>query len=411
MHKINRMRFERFIAARISKPEKRSFSSIIAKIAVGSVAIGVFIMVISYAILYGFQQKIQQKIFSFSGQIQLTKYDISASLKENPIVINQEFVKTCKSHYNVAGVALYSLKAGLIKTEEEVIGTVIKGVDSSYNAAFFSQNLIKGRFLNFDKDESMKEIVISRKMADKLKTNINEELLVFFVQDPPRYRKLKIVGIYETGLEEFDEVIMMGDLNLLRKINNWPDNYAGGYEIMLRDMTKIDETSEYVYDNMDFDVGLEKVTDKYITIFDWLKLLDNNVKIFLALIIAVAAFNMVSSLFIMVLERTNMIGTLKALGASNATINRIFYYNGLKLVVTGLLIGNGIALLFCTIQYYFHVIPLDPENYYMEWVPISWEWKTFLGVNILLFLKLNAALFIPHLLISRINPIKSIKFD
>jgi lipoprotein-releasing system permease protein len=212
-------------------------------------------------------------------------------------------------------------------------------------------------------------------------------------------------------MEEFDENFIIGDIQLIRKINNWTDNQIGGYEILVNDFAQFEQTAQFVFDNMDYDIGMEKITDKYQTMFDWLDLLDQNVLIFLSLIVLVAAFNMVSSLFIMIMERTQMIGILKSLGATNSMISNIFFLNGLNIVVKGLLIGNSLGLLFCAVQYYFRLIPLDPENYYMDSVPIYWAWDSFLISNLVLFFIMCLALLIPTFSIIKIQPVKAIKFD
>ncbi|MFN0047628.1 MAG: ABC transporter permease [Cytophagales bacterium] len=405
------MLFSNFISARLSSKNQSSFSSIVSKIAVGSVASGIFIILISYAILLGFQRNIKNKIFSFGGHIQLTKYDLNNSLQENPILINQVFLSELRKDEKIRSISTFSLKAGLIKTEEEVLGTVLKGIDNNFNISAFENNITKGRFIKFSDTAGSKEILVSEKIAKKLKLQLNEEVIVFFIQNPPRFRKLKIVGLFSTGMDEFDESFILSDIKLIRKINNWNENMAGGYEIMINDFNQLDNVADTVFAKMDYDLGLEKITDKYITVFDWLVLLSQNVSIFLILIIVVASFNMISSLFIMIMERTQMIGILKALGASNFLIVKIFFNRGILLIFWGLLIGNISAAVFCLLQYYFKILPLDAENYYMNSVPIEWDWLIWLYTNVLLSLSMALIVFIPCLAIANIKPIRAIRFD
>jgi lipoprotein-releasing system permease protein len=405
------MNFSQFISKRIRKHEKNSFSATISSIAVGGVASGMFVLIISFAILKGFQKTIQDKIYSFDGHLQLTKYDLNASLEEAPIVVNKDFLRNVKAHSNVQNISVFSQKAGLIKTENEVVGVIIKGVAPDYDFSNFKKNIKEGRIIAFNDSVSSKEIIISQRNAQKLNLKCNDEIIFYFVQQPPRVRKLKVVGIYETGMEDFDESFIWGDIRLIRKINNWDENLVGGYDIAVKNTDELASTSDFVYDLMDYDIGLTKITDKYISVFDWLQLLGQNVTIFLSLITIVACFNMVSSLFIMVMERTNMIGLFKTWGASNGLITKIFFFNGLYLVLKGMFIGDLLAIIFCAIQYYFKILPLDPENYYMTSVPIWWDWSAFLFFNLTLLLIMSLVLVFPSIIISRITPLKSIKFS
>ncbi len=320
-------------------------------------------------------------------------------------------MKAMRQNKLISNISTYSLKAGLIKTNEEVLGTILKGVDSDFDIATFGKNITKGRFIHFGDSTGAKEIVVSEKIAKKLRLKIEDDITVFFVQNPPRIRKLKVTGLFNTGMEEFDEAYMIGDINLIRRVNNWDSTVAGGYEIMIKDFDKLEVAADTVFAHMDYDLGLEKITDRYITVFDWLILLDQNVVIFLILIIVVAGFNMISSLFIMIMERTQMIGILKALGAGNQLIMKIFFVRGIKLIGYGLLIGNALAAIFCGLQYYFHLLPLDPENYYMNSVPIEWSWQVWLYTNVLLSSFMALVVFLPCMAIARIKPIRAIRFD
>jgi lipoprotein-releasing system permease protein len=219
------------------------------------------------------------------------------------------------------------------------------------------------------------------------------------------------VGLYETGLEDFDQKVILGDIKLVRKLNNWADSLAGGFEVFIEDASKTDQAHAYLLNATDRDLYVEDVSDLYFQIFDWLTLLDRNVVIFLTIILFVAGFNMISIILILIMERTHMIGLLKALGASDHVIRRIFVYNGGFLVLKGLLIGNALGLGLGFIQYYFKVIPLDPVNYYMEYVPIEWDWFTIITLNVMTVLIIGLVLFIPAAIISRIRPIRAIRFD
>jgi lipoprotein-releasing system permease protein len=402
-----------FISKRINASKKGSFSAVVSVIAMGSIMMGIAVLLVSFAIMEGFNKKIQDKIFSFGSHLQVTKYDLHKSYEESPLTTNSELFKHPEKIKEIAHIQAFSLKPCLLKTEEEVMGVVLKGVGQDFNYASFKINMVAGSFINFNnnKDQPSKDILISQKIADKLRLSLDDTVMVYFVQNPPRYRKLMIRGIYETGLEEFDDLIIMGDIRLNQKLNDWNDTLIGGYEIFIKDFSKLEPVSKKVFELMDYDMQLEKITDKYIQIFDWLTLLKRNVRIFLGLIVIVAFVNMVSTIFIMIMERTNMIGILKALGATDNQIHTIFIFNGLFIILKGMLLGNIIGLGFCYLQYQFQFIPLDAENYYMHTVPIEWNWVTIVVLNAITFFLISIVLVLPVIIISRIKPIQAIKFN
>ena len=254
-------------------------------------------------------------------------------------------------------------------------------------------------------------MLLSRKIADKLRLKVGDNALFYFIQNPPRIRKFRVSGIYQTGLDEFDEVFVIGDIRQVRQLNAWPDSLVGGVEVVLHDFQRLDPTAEVLYEKLPYDLRIDKITDQYAQLFDWLQLLNRNVIIFLILIVFVAAFNIVATIFIMILERTNMIGVLKALGATDIQIRSMFFFRGLSLTLRGIIIGNVVAIGFCALQYYFHVIPLDPENYYMDRVPIHWDLRILLLLNAATLVASLLAVLIPTYMISRIKPVTAIKFD
>jgi lipoprotein-releasing system permease protein len=400
-----------FISKRINASKKGSFSALVGVIATGSITMGIAVMLVSFAILEGFNKKIQDKIFSFGSHLQVTKYDLHKSYEESPLTTNSALFKHPEQIPEITHIQAFSLKPCLLKTEDEVLGVVLKGIGKDFNYPVFKTNMVGGSFINFNTPDPSKDILISERTADKLRLKVGDTVVVYFVQNPPRYRKLMIKGIYETGLEEFDDLIVMGDIRLNQKLNDWNDTLVGGYEIFIKDFSKLDEVSKKVFELMDYDMQMEKISDKYIQIFDWLTLLKRNVRIFLALILIVACFNMVSTIFIMIMERTNMIGILKALGANDKQIHTIFIFNGLSIILKGMVLGNIIGLGFCYLQYYFQFIPLDAENYYMRTVPIEWNWVAIVLLNALTFLLISLILIIPVVIISRIKPIQAIKFN
>ncbi len=398
-----------FIAKRIRSAENGSFSSLVVKIAIVSIAIGLAAMIISFAILEGFRSNIHDKIFSFGGHIQLTKYDLNNYHEELPV--GSSSIKDFNKIKEIEHIQSYAIKTALLKTDDEVQGVLFKGISKDFNYKAFRNNILEGEMPAYKDSLGETEIMMSKKMADKLMLKLNDKVVIFFMQNPPRARKLKIKAIYQTGMEEFDELYLLGDLQLLRNINHWSDTLAGGYEIFVKDFNKLEQSGKAIFDTMGYDLQLEKITDKYVQIFDWLILLDNNVIIFLSLILAVACFNMVSTIIILIMERTNMIGTLKALGATPRQINNIFHLVGINMIVKGMIFGNIFGLGFCALQYYFHLIPLDPSNYYIAYVPIEWHWGFFLLVNVAIFILVGLVINLPLLIIKRLKPIQSIKFS
>lgn len=383
----------------------------IYRIATASIALGLATMVITMLILLGFQETIQDKIYSFSAHLQVRKLTFSSSYESQPVSTQSDFYQSWRSIESLHHVQEYIYKPGLLKHNKEVYGIVLKGVGQSYDSSRITPYLKEGRFIRVDTSGYSTEVVISTKIARIMQIALHDEIMVFFIQKPVRFRKLKVVGIYETGMEDFDTRQLFCDIALVRRLNGWEEEQAGGFEVFVDSKGKIDELQQTVNDAVDADLYSRKSSDVYVQVFDWLQLLRQNVMIFLIIILVVACFNMVSILFILIMERTPMIGMLKALGSTNGQIRSIFRYNGMLIILRGMAWGNLISIGFGLIQYYFQIIPLDAENYYMEYVPIAWNIPAILGMNVLIFVVTYAILIIPTMIISRIQPIKSIRFD
>ena len=405
------MNVARYISQKIDGgADSGSFTSSVTKIAIISIAMGLGVMIVSFAILQGFRNEIQSKIFSFGAHLQISRYDTNNSLEVAPIGA-PSVTKRLLQFGQVKTVQPYAYKTAIIKTPDEVLGVVLKGIDEKDGASPMRQNLVAGKFIGFPDSAASNDVLLSRKMANKLNLSVGSEALFYFIQNPPRIRRFRVSGIYQTGLDEFDEAYVVGDIRQVRELNIWPDSLVGGLEVVLKDFKRLDYTAAQLYETLPYDLKIDKITDQYAQLFDWLQLLNRNVIIFLVLIIFVATFNMVATIFIMILERTNMIGVLKALGATDNQIRQMFFFRGLSLTVRGMVIGNAVGLGFCAIQYYFKLIPLDPENYYMDRVPIFWDPKVLLILNVATFGTTLLAILIPTYLISRIKPVVAIKFD
>lgn len=404
------MNLARFIAQRIQKTKTTSFTSTVTKIGISSIAIGLAVMIISFSILIGFKQTIRDKLFSLSSHIQVSKITLNQSFEETPMPINTKFYENYKKNTQIRHVQAVANKAGLLKAGEEHVGIVIKGVEKDYDWQNFSENLIEGRKINFQDTTYSSEIIVSKKIATQLNIKVSDEVRIFFIQNPPRIRKVSVVGIYDTGLEEFDKNFILGDLALVQKMNDWDNQTAGHYEIFLNNFDKLDEAAKVIFEDIDQDMQLMKVTEMFPAIFDWLNLMDRNIFVIIALILVVASFNMISVLLVMMMERTPMIGLLKALGSDNTKIRKIFIYNGLSIIIKGVIYGNIIGIGFCLIQYNFRLIPLDSESYYMSYVPIVLNWGIILLLNILTILLVLAVITIPTYVVAKMKLIDSLKF-
>ncbi len=401
-----------FISKRISREETDGFSSITHKIAVVSIAIGLGAAIVSFLIMGGFQETIKSKIFSFSSHMIVTRFTMNNSMEEQPFFYNIDLYNNYQKYPYIDHVQEYSHKAGLIKTDDEVFGVVFKGVGKSFDLNAFKQNMVEGEFLHLPDSNYAFEVVLSTTIANKIKAKVDDDIIVHFFQNPPRFRKLKVVGIYETNLSDYyDSKVIIGDIRLISRLNNWADSVAGGLEVFVKDTKDIDLAYATIGEDMDYDLYIEKVSDKYVQVFEWLGLISRQVNILLVVILIVVCVNMISVVLILVMERTQMIGLLKSMGANNGMIRSVFVYSGMNLIAKGLLYGNAIGLGLCFLQYQFRWIQLNPHDYYMSFVPIGWDWGMVILLNLLVFAVVTLVLLVPTAIVSRISPIKAIRFD
>ncbi|MBN8577219.1 MAG: ABC transporter permease [Cytophagales bacterium] len=451
----------RFIAQRIRYSHNNSFSAVVHKIAVVSIAVGLAAALVSFLIMHGFQSAVKDKIYSFSNHLLVTRFTMSNAVEEQPFDYRIDLYTNPQQFPFVQHVQEYSHKAGLVKTESEVLGIVFKGVGKSFNTQALTSTLQEGRFIQFSDSTYSNEVVISRVIADKLSARVGDVLTIHFFQNPPRFRRLTVVGIYETNLSEyFDNKIIIGDIGLVQRLNDWAPHLAGGLEVQLNlnhfnyfallredfstysenvqmaiesnpeieneklaywtallnykfdyDRAALEVAARQIGDSMDYDLYLETVRSKYIQVFEWLDLIKRQVKILLVIILVVICVNMISVLLIMVMERTPMVGILKAMGATNKFIRNVFLQTGTHLIVRGLLWGNFLGLGVCWLQYQFKLIRLNPHDYYMEYVPVQWSWGTVVLLNLIVFATVLIVLLLPTRFIARINPIQAIRFD
>lgn len=406
------MNFAFFISKRIvTSKDSENFSGTAVKIAILSIALGLAVMIISVAIVTGFQKQISDKVIGFGSHIRISKFDENASFESKPIEKNQPFYPSFFNCPDIRNVQVYATKAGIVVTNKEIQGVVLKGVGSDYDWTFFKNNIIAGKPLTIKDSGKVNDVLISKILAAQLKLNLNDNLSMYFIQDPPRMRKFKIVGIYETGLEEFDKMYVICDIAHIQKLNDWKNNQIAGFEILINNFNKLDAIGKYVYNNIDYSLNAQTIKQLHPQIFDWLELQDMNVIIIIALMILVAAMNMISTILILILERTNMIGILKAIGSSNWNIRKIFLYNAAYLISKGLLWGNIAGIILCLLQQYTGLITLPQESYFVSVVPINFSVLHILIINAGTFVISILMLLLPSYIIAKISPVKSIRFN
>ena len=419
-YKFKVLNTELFIAKRIftDKTVKKGISQPIMSIAIIGMALGLAVMILSVAIVTGFKTEISNKVIGFGSHINVVNYDTNISFETEPINKEQSFYGDIKELVGIKNIQEFAIKAGIIKTKTDIQGIVLKGINSDFDWSFFDQNLVDGESFRITDSTKTNDILISKYLANALKLKVGDKITAFFIQDPPRMRPFVISGIYETSLAEFDERFAMVDIKHIQRLNEWNENQISGFEILINDFSKLDKMTEDVRDIVGFHFNPDgsklkvlSIKDKYSQIFDWLDLTDTNVWIILILMIAVAGFNMISGLLIIILERTNMIGILKAMGTKNWSIRKIFLYQSGFIVSKGLFWGNLIGLIICFLQVKFQIFKLDPESYYLAAVPINLNIWHVLALNAGTLIITVLMLIIPSYIISRLSPEKTIKFN
>jgi lipoprotein-releasing system permease protein len=411
------LNLEYFIAKRLitAKDYKSSISSPIIKIAIAAIAIGMIMMIVSVATGIGLQQKIQEKIAAFNGHIVISNYDNNLSeVTLTPISKDQAFYPKFNSVSGINHIQAVATKAGIIRTETAFEGIILKGVGEDYRWNNIKEYLIAGNLPNFSKGLNQ-DVVISEFLANRLNLKVGDSFNTFFVKEDqnklPSSRRFKITGIFNSGFQEFDATYIIGDIRHLQRINKWNSNEVGAFEVFINDFDNIKTAGEQVYEQTSSTLDTKTIIEKYSYIFEWLQLFDFNIIVILAVMILVATINMVVALLVLILERTQMIGILKALGANNWSVRKIFLYNAFYLIIRGLFWGNLIGILLLLAQQYFGVIKLNPENYYVNQAPVYLNWGYILLLNGLTIAVCFTVLLIPSYIITRISPVKAIRYD
>ncbi len=413
------MNLEWFIARRLfyAKENKDGISNSVISIAVFGIALGMAVMILSVAIVTGFKEQVRQKVIGFGSHILISNYDTNNSYEAYPISKNQSFYPDIEKVKGIKHIQVFATKAGIIKTKTDFQGVVLKGVAPDFDWSFFNQNIIEGSSFKITNGYKTDSVLISKYLASLLKLKIGDPLFMYFISDPIKMKRFKIAGIYSTDLQELDKLFVIGDIGHVQRLNDWSENQISGFEILVDDFDNLDQMATTVDSQVgsQYIEGKEQLTvksikDIYPQIFDWLELTNTNVWIILGLMVLVSVFNMISGLFVIILERTNMIGILKALGARNFSISKVFLYHASFLISKGLILGNLIGIGLGLIQYHYHFVKLDPSTYYIDSVPINFKIWHIVLLNAGTLLITIFMLVIPSLIISRIRPAKAIKF-
>ena len=410
------MNYELFIAKRIiaGKKYKNSISSPIIKIAITAIALGIIIMLIAVATASGLQTKIRDKMAGFKGHVQIVNYDNNNSdVSTTPINIEQDFYPEFENIAGIKNVQIIASKGGIIRTDTDFEGIIFKGVSGDYDWSFFEEYLVAGKVPDFEQRRT-KEVLLSQTIMNRLQLKLNDTIAATFLKTAsstlPSSRKYNISGIYNSGFAPFDKNMMIGDIREVQKLNKWTENQVGGFEVLLDNFEDIEEKSDEIYREISLTLNANSITNLYPTVFDWIHLFDNNVWFIIGIMILIAGINMITALLVLILERVQMIGILKALGSGNSSIRKIFLYNATYLILKGLFWGNTIGLSLIGLQYFFEIITLNPETYYVATMPVHISIGEIFALNIGTLVLCFLMLVIPSYIITKISPSKSIKF-
>lgn len=438
--KTKYLKTEIFITRRIlTTRHPAGFSRPIVRFAVASITLGLGIMILAVSIVHGFKQGITEKLTGITSHIQITKLSASSSLETEPTDAKPAFYDEIKSMPEVAHIQSFIVKHGILKTKKEIQGVVIKGVGDDFNWKFFQQHLKEGSILTpVENEETIKDIIISRLIANKLNLSVNDSLYVYYLsrikkplyqipedfprdeyyemlikdsitESKPYAMKLRVAGIYETGMYEMDNQLILAHQSLVQDMYKWKRNQVSGFEITLKDYRKLDDMTWEIDSKVPIDLYVSNIRENYPEIFEWLPTIDINSIIIIVLMILVSIMAMISTLLILILEKTTMIGILKAIGMSNLQVRKIFIFQAAYIVIQGLILGNVFGIGLCLLQYHFGIIKLDQQSYYLSEVPVLIDWMKIAGINILTLISCIVVLILPSYLITRITPVQAIR--
>jgi len=404
--------FHLLLSRRILKDKGNRFSRPIVNLSVAGVSIGLIIMMIAIGITSGYKREIKEMVTAMGAHVRITHFDRNYSFEQVPFNKDQSCLKALRHHPEIDGVQNFATKVGIVKTSDQVEGIVLKGVDEGFNWQLFSSNIIEGKGLNCKEEKADNHIVISKRMADKLQLKTGDKVRTYFVQDPPRSRSFKVSGIYATGLPEYDNMYALVDLRHVQKLNDWSPQQVSGVEILLRDEKKAEEMGDYIHHHISQDLQAETMPQIYPEIFDWIALFDTNVAVLLIITTCVCLVTMMSIFFIIILEQTQTIGILKTLGMKTKDVVGTFVAVAANILLKGMLIGDAIAIFLGLLQQQFHLIKLNPDTYYVDFVPVHFNVLAVLLLNVAVFVVCMAVLLLPAYVVGKkISPVKAVKWE
>ena len=407
-----------FIAKRLatSKEYKNSVSAPIIKIAIAAVILSMIMIIVSIGTGTGLQIKIREKISSFAGHITISNFDNNQTdITLTPINKHQVFYPKFQDVPEVKSIQPIATKAGVVRTNETFEGIVFKGVDKNYHWDFLKDFLTQGKMPSYKENSISNEVILSEYLANRLKIKVGDKIQTYFMkssaEEMPFIRGFDVVGLFNSGMSQFDESLVFGDLKQVQRMNRWNENEIGAFELLVNDFEKIEEVNNKVYESIPSELDTTPITQKFISIFEWMKLFDTNIYIILILMILVGTINMIVALMVLILERTKMIGILKALGTSNWSIRKVFVYQATYILLYGLFFGNVIGIGLLLIQDYFKIIKLDPSQYHVKEAPVNIDVFSILSINILFIIVCYTVMLLPSYIITKISPIQAIKND
>ena len=414
------MNFELFLAKRIyfNQQQGKRTTPPAVRIAMIGMALGLAVMILSVAIVIGFKKEVRNKVIGFGSHIQVTNLDNNTSYETQPIAVSDALMTQLQTDPTIKHVEAYATKPGILKTDSAFQGIVLKGVDEHFDWTFFQKQMKAGEVFKVMPNQTTTDVIISAALSDKMGLKVGDSFLTYFVQENVRARKFKITGIYDTGFLDYDNVFVIADIKQVQRLNGWESDQVTGLELFVNDYDALDATAEELYinlgeqeDRLGNTYYARSIKNLNPMIFNWLEILDINVVFILVLLIAVAGFTMISGLLIIILERTNMIGILKALGQDNESIRKVFLYVAFFLIGKGMLWGNAIGITLCLLQSHFNFITLDPSIYYLHAVPIDLNWLSLILLNVGTLSAAMLMILAPSYVITKISPAKSIRFE
>ena len=415
---MSRINLEYFLARRIAFNHGGQKNNVMIRIATLSVAIGMAVMIISLAVIFGFKHEITAKLTGFGAHVQIVNLDGNTSYETVPISINQPVVPLIEKLPDFGGIHPYAIKAGILRGEDAMQGVVLKGVAADYDWSFFRDNLIDGSLPRIGDSIRYKDILISRKLAAMLQLRVGDPLEMLFIQDPPRRDRFRVRGIYDTQFDELDKVMVLTDIRNVQRLNNWDSTQITGFEITTTDFSRLepftDAIDDLVFNTPPADgnsLRVINIRERYPTIFDWLNAHNVNAAVIIIVMMVVALFNMITALLIILLERTSMIGVLKALGMGNRSLQKMFIIRSSFIILKGMFWGNLLGVGLCLLQYWTGLVHLDQAGYFLAVVPIYIDWGWWALINLITFLFIVVLLSLPTMIISLILPEKSIRFE